>query len=76
MALGRIAHESTLRSQHKKLADFPFKHCARHDLGSGILLIDSYHCSRYNLNTRRLTKPMFQDVFDAIRLELDKESQR
>lgn len=72
MALGRIAHESTLRSQQKKLADYPFKHCARHELDDGLVLIDSYHCSRYNLNTRRLTKPMFQDVFDAIDLELDR----
>ena len=71
MALGRIAHESTLRSQDKKLKDYPFKHGTRHSLDQGIVLIDSYHCSRYNLNTRRLTKPMFQDVFDAIREELD-----
>ena len=70
MALGKIAHDSVLRSQNKKLVDHPFKHCARHELPNGLILIDSYHCSRYNLNTRRLTKPMFDDVFNAIRAEL------
>ncbi len=70
MALGRIAHESVLRTQSKKLADFPFKHCARHQLDNGLVMVDSYHCSRYNLNTRRLTKEMFCDVFDAVREEL------
>ena len=71
MALGRIAHESVLRTQNKKLAAMPFKHCARHVLNDGLVMIDSYHCSRYNLNTRRLTKEMFCDVFDAVRNELD-----
>ena len=71
MALGRIAHESVLRSQQKKLADFPFAHGARHVLNDGLILIDSYHCSRYNLNTRRLTKEMFGKIFDAIVAELD-----
>ena len=71
MALGRIAHDSVLRSQKRKLAELPFKHCAVHELSSNLVLIDSYHCSRYNLNTRRLTKPMFCDVFDAIKAVLD-----
>lgn len=72
MALGKIAHDSVIRSQHKRLVDHPFKHCTRHKLNDGVILIDSYHCSRYNLNTRRLTKPMFQDVFNAIREELER----
>ncbi len=71
MVLGRIAHDSTLRAYGKKLSEYPFAHGARHQLDGGIILIDSYHCSRYNLNTRRLTKPMFQDVFDAILKELE-----
>ena len=70
MALGKIAHDSVIRQQNRKLAAHPFKHCARHELDEGLILIDSYHCSRYNLNTRRLTKPMFNDVFDAIQKEL------
>ncbi len=71
MALGRIAHESVLRSRQKRLVDFPFKHGAHHQLDDGLVMIDSYHCSRYNLNTRRLTKEMFCDVFDAVRKALD-----
>ncbi len=70
MALGKIAHDSVVRTHNKKLSQFPFKHCARHQLSDQLILIDSYHCSRYNLNTRRLTKPMFEDVFRLIRKEL------
>ncbi len=70
MALGRIAHDSIIRSNKLRLADYPFGHCARHELTNGIKLIDSYHCSRYNLNTRRLTTPMFEKVFDTILREL------
>jgi uracil-DNA glycosylase len=44
----------------------PFAHRARHPLPNGVVLFDSYHCSRYNTNTRRLTEPMFREVFDAI----------
>lgn len=64
MALGRIAHESVLRQAGIKLADAPFAHGAVHDLGEGRVLADSYHCSRYNLNTGRLTESMFADVFE------------
>ncbi len=63
VALGRIAHEATLRAYKLKLADFPFAHESRHTLPRGITLIDSYHCSRYNTNTKRLTTDMFEAVF-------------
>ena len=63
VALGRIAHEATLRTFKLKLANHPFAHAARHALPRGITLIDSYHCSRYNTNTRRLTTEMFENVF-------------
>jgi uracil-DNA glycosylase len=66
LALGRIAHEATLRALRLKASAFPFAHGARHALPGGIALFDSYHCSRYNTNTRRLTEPMFRAVFDAI----------
>ena len=70
LALGRIAHESTLRMLGCKLAEHPFSHGARHEIRPGLVLFDSYHCSRYNTNTGRLTAAMFQAVFEAIRAEL------
>jgi uracil-DNA glycosylase family 4 len=61
--LGRIAHDSTLRALGVKAADAPFGHGKEHDAGS-IRLFDSYHCSRYNTNTGRLTEEMFRKVFE------------
>jgi uracil-DNA glycosylase len=72
LALGRIAHESVVRAFGLRTASFPFAHAARHVLGAGgPSLFDSYHCSRYNTNTGRLTDAMFRAVFAAIRAELD-----
>ena len=71
MALGRIAHDSLLTTFEIRRAEHPFAHNARHDLGDGRILYDSYHCSRYNTNTRRLTTDMFRAVFTGIRAELD-----
>ncbi len=62
LALGRIAHESTARSLGCKLSDVPFSHGAIHEIGQ-FKLIDSYHCSRYNTNTGRLTREMFRNIF-------------
>ena len=66
LALGRIAHDATLRALGLRAAAVPFAHGAQHSLEGGRMLLDSYHCSRYNTNTRRLTTPMFRAVFDAI----------
>lgn len=66
MALGRIAHDTTLRMLGLRLKEFPFGHAATHDIGNGLTLVDSYHCSRYNTNTGRLTTPMFEQVFNRI----------
>ncbi|HEY0116944.1 MAG TPA: uracil-DNA glycosylase [Allosphingosinicella sp.] len=63
VALGRIAHDSAVRTAGAKLSDHPFGHLAEHRLPDGRLLIDSYHCSRYNQNTGRLTRDMFRQVF-------------
>jgi uracil-DNA glycosylase family 4 len=63
VALGRIAHEATVRALRLRAADFPFAHGAAHALAGGRLFIDSYHCSRYNTNTGRLTADMFRAVF-------------
>lgn len=69
VCLGRIAHESVLRALDVGLKDAPFAHGARHRVG-GINLYDSYHCSRYNTNTGRLTVEMFEAVFEAVRKDL------
>ena len=66
LALGRIAHDSVLRAFGWKLKDAPFGHGARHPLTPGFDLFDSYHCSRYNTNTGRLTAAMFEAVFEDI----------
>ena len=63
IALGQIAHQSALRSHGLRLAAHKFAHGARHDLPNGRVLFDSYHCSRYNTNTGRLTAAMFEAVF-------------
>jgi uracil-DNA glycosylase family 4 len=62
LALGRIAHNAVLRALGLKQAVWPFAHGAEHELPSGIRLIDSYHCSRYNTQTGRLTTEMFETV--------------
>ena len=66
LALGRIAHDAALRALKQPLPKFRFAHGARHPLPNGVVLFDSYHCSRYNTNTGRLTPQMFRDVFDRI----------
>jgi uracil-DNA glycosylase family 4 len=62
LALGRIAHDAILDALQLKKRDFPFSHGARHALPGGLVLFDSYHCSRQNTNTRRLTTAMFEKV--------------
>lgn len=71
VALGSVAHTATLKAMKLRAADYTFAHAAEHALPSGQLLIDSYHCSRYNTNTRRLTPEMFADVFRRARALLD-----
>ena len=70
LALGRIAHETTLAALGVRAKDAPFAHGAEHALPRGLFLFDSYHCSRYNTNTGRLTEPMFESVFEAVRRRL------
>jgi uracil-DNA glycosylase len=71
LALGSIAHGSALAALGERRARWPFGHAALHRLPGGLLLADSYHCSRYNTNTGKLTTPMFEAVFEKIRDELD-----
>ncbi|WP_417772843.1 uracil-DNA glycosylase [Stappia sp.] len=71
VALGRIAHDATLSALGLRRAAYPFGHNARHDLPNGLVLFDSYHCSRYNTNTGRLTREMFRNVFADVRATVD-----
>lgn len=66
LALGSVAHQAVLRALGLKLKDYAFAHGAVHDLPNGLRLYDSYHCSRYNTQTKRLTEAMFHSVFENI----------
>ena len=63
LALGTVAHGAVLAALGERRSRYPFAHAAVHALSGGLLLADSYHCSRYNTNTRRLTPEMFEAVF-------------
>jgi len=74
LALGGLAHNATLATLGYRQSAFKFGHGAQHEITVGerpVLLMNSYHCSRYNTNTGRLTTEMFEDVFTAIRKHLD-----
>lgn len=71
LALGTVAHQAVLRALDQRIAGFPFSHGGTHELPRGLRLFDSYHCSRYNTQTRRLTPEMFREVFAQIRRYLD-----
>jgi len=65
IALGRIAHDSVLAAFGARRAAYPFSHGARHDFRPSLTLFDSYHCSRYNTSTGKLTPEMFKSVVAA-----------
>jgi uracil-DNA glycosylase family 4 len=67
LALGGIAHRAVIKAEGGRQTDFKFGHAAEHDLAGRFLILDSYHCSRYNTNTRRLTAAMFHKVFARAR---------
>jgi uracil-DNA glycosylase family 4 len=71
LALGSIAHNAVLMAFGYKVSAAKFAHAARHELANGCVLFDSYHCSRYNTNTRRLTAESFAAVFALIRDDLE-----
>ena len=64
VALGAIAHQSAVKVMGGRLPKAKFGHLAEHRMPDGRVLIDSYHCSRYNQNTGRLTREMFEAVFE------------
>ena len=71
VALGAVAHGAVLKALGAKRSAFPFGHDRLHLIPEGPRLLDSYHCSRYNTQTRRLTAPMFEAVFERARALLD-----
>lgn len=72
LALGNIAHQAVVQALRLKAGGFPFGHGAVHALPRGMALYDSYHCSRYNTQTKRLTAEMFEGVFAVIRDRLQR----
>jgi len=72
LALGQIAHKAVVSALGLKQKDLVFGHGAVHGLPKGLTLFDSYHCSRYNTQTYRLTPAMFHGVFEAIRAHLER----
>ncbi|WP_442498766.1 uracil-DNA glycosylase [Methylobacter sp. sgz302048] len=73
LALGTIAHQAVLKAYELKLNSSKFGHNILHELPGGRMMIDSYHTSRYNVQTNRLTKAMFADIFRTIGTLLDRE---
>jgi uracil-DNA glycosylase family 4 len=71
LALGGIAHKAVIRALQLRQVEFKFGHGELHELGNGIRLLDSYHCSRYNTNTGRLTEEMFREIFRKAKSLLD-----
>ena len=71
LALGGVAHRAVIRAMGLRQNQNAFGHGAEHRLTPHFLLIDSYHCSRYNTQTRRLTTPMFEAVFERAKNLLD-----
>jgi uracil-DNA glycosylase family 4 len=70
LALGRIAHDAVVITQGGRKAHYPFAHGRHHELPSGLICTDSYHCSRYNVQTGRLTQAMFEAVLQDIACKL------
>lgn len=73
LVLGRLAHDSTVRALGSKPANRPFAHGARHPFNAGLVLFDSYHCSRYNMNTGRMTPGMLSRVVESVRDHVSRE---
>ena len=66
LALGTVAHQAILRALELRIKEYGFGHGAQHLLPNGMMLYDSYHCSRYNTQTKRLNEAMFHEVFSVI----------
>lgn len=73
VALGQVAHRAVVAARRLRQSQYPFAHGAVHRLPDGRTLADSYHCSRYNTNTGKLTTAMFEAVFAQVRTIVDGE---
>ena len=71
LALGLIAHNAILRALNLTKKEYKFAHGRRHNLPKKLIMFDSYHCSRYNTQTKRLTESMFHEVFLSIKTEME-----
>ena len=72
LALGLIAHNAIMTALSLTKKEYKFSHGKRHDLPNNLVMYDSYHCSRYNTQTKRLTEKMFHDVFLSIKNEMER----
>ncbi len=70
VSLGLVSHNAVLKASEEKLSAHKFTHKGVHSLQNGLTLIDSYHCSKYNTSTKRLTEPMFHEVFELAQKKL------
>jgi uracil-DNA glycosylase family 4 len=76
LTLGGIAHKAVIKALGLRQADYPFGHALEYELDNQLTVLTSYHCSRYNTQTRRLTDAMFLAVFKRARQLLDKKANR
>ena len=72
LALGLIAHNAILTALNLTKKEYKFSHGKRHNLPNNLVMYDSYHCSRYNTQTKRLTEQMFEEVFLLIKNEMER----
>ena len=72
LALGLIAHNAIMTSLSLTKKDYKFSHGKKHNLPNNLVMYDSYHCSRYNTQTKRLTEKMFHEVFLSIKTEMER----
>ena len=67
LTLGQISHNSTVLALNKKLSEYKFKHLKKHKINDQIILINCYHCSKYNINTKRLKISDLDNTFKLIK---------
>ena len=67
LTFGQIAHNSLIIAFNKNLSEYKFKHLKKHKINNQIILINSYHCSKYNVNTKRLKLSNLDDIFKLIK---------